>query len=331
LWVYVVNTSNPITAMDARALVETRNVPEGLQATTVLPAEVHVQLQGRMEALEPFENQQMRARLVGDLAGKSAGSHEVTLEPVGLPRGVEVIASPFLRATVQLEEVTSDKRRVIVQHVGSPVEGFQCTPEPPRPGTVVIRGPQTAVDSVRNVVARISVSGLETTTDFRPAVQPVNVEGARVDGVVVAPQQVAVHVIVQPVPHQTVVVQPDLGSPPPGRQIDRLSVEPATVVVSGPRELLDTLTSILTRKIDLSGVDRQTTREVSLAPPRGTSISGPTTATVTVFLKPFRRVAAPPAEGPPGPGEAEPGEGEGSSETNPEEDGDGNSGEGNPR
>ncbi len=47
LWMYVVNTYNPVIALDARAVVEVRNVPEGLQQISIDPSEIEVRLQGR--------------------------------------------------------------------------------------------------------------------------------------------------------------------------------------------------------------------------------------------------------------------------------------------
>ncbi|MGD8239258.1 MAG: CdaR family protein, partial [Armatimonadota bacterium] len=81
-----------------------------------------------------------------------------------------------------------------------------------------------------------------------------------------------------------------------GRELERFSVRPTTVVVSGPKDLLDSLPSIKTAPISLDGVDRRATRSVSLRPPAGVSIPGPATATVTVLLKPFPRRATPPVD-----------------------------------
>ena len=299
LWLYVVNTYNPVIAFDARAVVEVRNVPEGLQQTGISPSQVEVRLQGRSRVLEPLQNGDSHVRLVANLADKPVGSHEIALVPTGLPRGVKIIDAPNLRATVQLEEVTSEKRQVYVNIVGFPAAGYRARREAPQPEEVTIRGTSTAVESVRNAVARISVSELTAPTDFQPTVQAVNREGQRVPGVTVEPEQVDVRVIVEPEPHRPLVVRPDFGDPPPGRQIDRFSVRPTTVVVSGPTELLDTLHSIPTRKIDLTGVNREAKLSVSLAPPAGVSIRGPATATVTVSLRPFPRPATPPVQEPP--------------------------------
>jgi YbbR domain-containing protein len=306
LWLYVVNTYNPVIALDASAVVEVRNVPEGLQQTSISPSEVEVRLQGRSRVLEPLGNGDSPVRLVADLADKLVGSHEIDLEPTGLPRGVKIIDAPVLRATVQLEKVTSEKRQVYVDIVGFPAAGYRARREAPRPEEVTIRGTSTAVESVQNVVARISVSDLTAPTDFQPTVQAENREGQRVPGVTVEPEQVDVRVIVESEPHRPLVIRPDFGDPPRGRQIDRFSVRPTTVVVSGPTELLDTLTSIPTREIDLTGVDREAELSVSLAPPAGVSIRGPATATVTVFLKTLPRPAPPPVVEPPAVPDEEP-------------------------
>ena len=297
LWVYVVNTYNPLTTLDATAAVETRNVPEGLQPTTVSPSEMRVRLEGRAKALALFESEQMPVRVVADLADRPAGSHEVALVP-DLPGGVRVIASPSLRATVRLEKVKSEEREVHVDPVGAAMEGFRCRAQTPKPETVMVRGPSSALTSVRTAVVRISVSGLETTTDFQPVVQPINDQGQRVPGVTVRPDRVHVRVIVEPVPERPLVVQPVFGEPPAGREIERFSVRPTTVVASGPIALLNSLTAIPTVRIDLAGVTRTTTRSVSLAPPSGVSIRGPASATVTVFLRPFAHRATPPEEPP---------------------------------
>jgi len=221
------------------------------------------------------------------------------LASLGLPRGVKIIDDPNLKATVQLEEVTSEKRQVYVNIVGFPAAGYRARREAPQPEEVTIRGTSTAVESVSNAVVRISVSDLTAPTDFQPTVQAENREGQRVPGVTVEPAQVDVRVIVEPEPHRPLVIRPDFGDPRPGREIDRFSVRPTTVVVSGPTELLDTLTSIPTRKIDLTGVDREAKLSVSLAPPAGVSIRGPATATVTVFLRTFHGPATPPVVEPP--------------------------------
>lgn len=313
LWVYVVNTYNPLTTLDVRAPVEIQNVPDGLQRTKLSPSEMRLRLRGRARALEPLKDGDTRVTLVASVAGKPAGSHDVALAARNLPLGVEVIESPALRATVELEEVTSRKRKVFVDREGLAAEGCRERVEAAQPETVEIRGPRSAVDSVRTVVARIDISDLAATTDFKPTVQPVSAEGQRVQGVTVQPARVDVRVIIERVPQRSVIVQPVFGDPPAGYQIERFSVQPTTVVVSGPSDLLNGLSSIRTVTISLTGVTERTTRSVRLAPPPKISVRGRAAATVTVYLKPFSRATLPEEEAP-GAAEASPDEGAGHDE-----------------
>lgn len=77
-----------------------------------------------------------------------------------------------------------------------------------------------------------------------------------------------------------------VGDPQDGWTVEEVRLEPAVVDVRGPKVAIDTLTSVETEPIDVSGLRHDRRFEVRLALPRGVEVLGPQSIEARVDLEP---------------------------------------------
>jgi YbbR domain-containing protein len=116
---------------------------------------------------------------------------------------------------------------------------------------------------------------------------PRDDSGFIVAGVTLDPDSVDIEITVEQKRFsRLVVVSPSLqGSPAPGYNVTAVELEPASVTLLGPLELLNVTSFVVTDDIDITGATSDITRIVNivgLAP--GVVISGSTTVTVRISI-----------------------------------------------
>ncbi len=285
LWVYVLNQQNPIVTKEFVVEVMVTGIPKDLELLSIDPKQVTVTLRGRASMLS---GSQAPLALQVDVSAGSVGSQEMPLRVVARPAGVDVVHLETKHVKVHLDLSVSTKRPVIVETPGLPAEGYRAYPGSAQPSTVSVAGPASMVQRVTKLVATLDISGLSATASQLVKVEPRDEVGLPVPAVRVEPDKVRVVVPIRPVNVKLVAIWPDLGDPPPGYQVRRLSVRPAGVVVSAAPTVLRTLQTVRTESIDISDLRRTRTYSVRLRVPEGVSILGPASAQVTVEVTRIR-------------------------------------------
>jgi YbbR domain-containing protein len=109
--------------------------------------------------------------------------------------------------------------------------------------------------------------------------------GSKLGDVGVTPPQVRIEISIAAAQtsRASAVVPSVTGRVAAGHQLAGISVDPLTVVLSGPQDLLNALDSISTQSISLNGVFGNITVTVSLTPPPGVTAS-PSSVTVTILV-----------------------------------------------
>lgn len=150
LWVSAEERSEIIVSVP----LQYRNLPSHLEIVPDkdLTTSVSVWVQGTTSALKDLRPQEISAWV--DLTNATAGekSFEIENDQVKVPYGFSVVRISPSPIRVRVEQYLTRLVPVIVQFEGEPRSGYEVSETTIVPSRVQIRGPQSAIDSIRHVV-----------------------------------------------------------------------------------------------------------------------------------------------------------------------------------
>ncbi len=289
-WTGVVYASNP---PDTRSV--TIKVPQDSGAITpyvlvhTIP-DLVVRVAGTREHLAAFDPSALIVS-VNYRVLTQTGVQQVPVSVVNNDRDV-VLDSPPTTVVADLDHL--DSRTVPVTIVQNPPPpGYVVSSESVTPSTVSVIGPQHQLAGLEARVA-VDLSNWKTNFQADEKVGLYDTTGQRLGnfGVTAAghPQgtvQVSITVTAVITSRASAVLPKVSGTVAPGHQLASVTVSSPTVVLSGPQDLLNTLDSVPTETISLSGLSGTLTFTVRILPPSGvTAAPGTVTVTLTVIALP---------------------------------------------
>lgn len=168
-------------------------IPRDMEITNERPTSVDVTLRGAVSNM--WLGQPIPTCLV-DLRGASQGEHVVPLMPdnVQIPRasGIEVLKVNPARVTLFLESTMSREVPILVPVHGEPARGYEFYSKTIKPASVVITGPRSHLERVREVSTEaVSLNDLK---QFTRMFVSLNIRDAMVRASISSPIEVDIQV-----------------------------------------------------------------------------------------------------------------------------------------
>lgn len=157
----------------------------------------------------------------------------------------------------------------------------------------VVKGPQSRVERVVTTRTVANVEQLRAIYVSSLQLQAIDENGQVIEGVTLDPDIVNVRIPINPVVGLKLV--PVLGNiiglPAEGYAVVEIQSDPALISLTGSSGTLDTVESVKTEAVDISGFQSTTIRDVALQLPVGTSLQRgePSMVRVTVQIEPLER------------------------------------------
>ena len=144
-------------------------VPRQMEITHERPTSVEVTMRGA--AFSSMWFSQPLPTCVVDLQGANEGEHVITLTPENVKTskgsGIEVLQVNPARVTLVLERRYRRKCPVVVPVRGEPASGFDVYGRSTKPSTIVITGPRSRIEPVREIPTEaVSISGQKQPVRF---------------------------------------------------------------------------------------------------------------------------------------------------------------------
>ena len=286
-WVGVVYAGNPPETKTVSVAVpqSPSDIPAKFVLVTPVP-NLSLHLGGPKSSLDSFS----MSSLSVSVSWKSVTRAGVINVPVSVTNsdpGVQLIDPPTT-VSANVDVLTSTTLPVNINVKAPPPEGYVTSSESADPASVVVTGAQQKLTGLQARV-NIDLSNRKTNVEAELDVLLYDSHGMQVANPPwiggVTPSQVQVIIIISSTQtsRASAVVPNRSGSPPSGWQLVAISVNPATVVLSGPQELLNALDSVSTSTISLNGLTGTVSRTVTITPPDGVT-ADPSTATVTLTI-----------------------------------------------
>jgi YbbR domain-containing protein len=297
VWMFIIDTEHPTRTgvFPVDIPVEPVNMPEGLTLGGPL-GDVALRIEASENLWDQFTASDFRATV--NLLGAQVGSQDVQVqvEPLGERNGLRIIeVIPTLHSAggppgtvhVELKPLVSQVVPVSLDLAGAPPMGYELSTPSVKPEQVVVSGPEDLVSRVAAAVASVDLSGVVSDVRQSFSLLPRDDSGFIVAGVTLDPSSVDIEIAVEQKRFsRLVVVSPSLtGSPAAGYNVTAVEVDPASVTLMGPLELLNVTSFVVTDDIDITGATSDITRIVNIVGlARGVSISGSAAATVRVSI-----------------------------------------------
>jgi YbbR domain-containing protein len=292
VWMFIVDTENPTRTgvFPVDIPVEPVNMPEGLTLGGPL-GDVALRIEADEDLWDQLTASDFEATV--NLLGAQIGTQdvEVQVEPLIGRNGLRIIeviptlhsaGAPPGTVRVELKPLVSQVVPVSLDLVGVPPIGYEPSTPNVEPEQVVVSGPEDLVGRVAAAVASVDLSGVVTDVRQTYSLVPRDDSGFMVAGVTLDPSSVDIEITVEQKRFsRLVVVSPSLeGSPAAGYNVTAVELDPASVTLLGPLELLNVTSFVVTDDIDITGATSDITRIVNIVGlARGVSV---TSSTVTV-------------------------------------------------
>lgn len=286
-WVGVVYAGNPPEVKTVSVAVP--QSPSAIPAKFVLVtpvANLSLHVGGPKSHLDSFN----LSSLSVSVAWRSVTKSGVVSVPITISNSdpnVQLIDPPT-SVTADLDNLASTTLPVNIDVTTPPPAGYVTSSESASPASVVVTGAQQQLAGLQ---ARVNtdLSNRKTNVEADLPVLLYNARGTAITNAPwltgISPSTVRATIIISSsqTSRASAVVPSRSGTPPSGWQLVAINVNPATVVLSGPQELLNALDSVSTSTISLNGVTGTVSRIVQVTPPQGVT-ADPSTVTVTITL-----------------------------------------------
>ena len=241
--------------------LEIRDIPVGLRLTNELPQTVNVLLRGSASVLEQVLKENVLAYVSLSDASEGVGQYVVK---VIHPQGLNATPTPG-RIEVRLErELTADfDLQLQGLKTGDQSEHFSATATP---AFVKVTGLRSSFERVWQAQVIVNVASIKQSSTLQLPVKLLDVKGNEVTGLLIEPGVVEVDVVRSP--GKLLPVVADLqGQLPNGHSLESSYVEPESVYVYAPAEILATLEQIYTEPISLGEFTEDASLSVKLSLP----------------------------------------------------------------
>lgn len=266
--------------------VEVRNQPDDTFLLTVVEPVTEVRYFAAADVPTPISASFLASI---DLAGvqPGAGPQSVPIRVEAIDPRINVLGAEPSAIIVELDTLREVSVPVTIERGPVPI-GLEVGATTVDPGTVVVSGPASIVDTVVAVRGDVIIqpSGLDVDQDVR--LVPVDQVGAEVSPVRVTPRTARVTIpVFSDRQSRTLPISATIsGRPAPGFEIASVTVDPPVATVEGDIDELVNLASIATEPVRVSGLSGPRTFTATLVLPVGVVPLDLQTVDVSVTVRP---------------------------------------------
>lgn len=245
-----------------------------------LPESVSVELTGPHNILnQTLESNEFRV-VTEDLTDIGVGTHYIQLNVDNLSENISYRISPS-SVNITVEELQRQAYPVEVDYDSSEVaDGYEITDIIVDPAEVELTGSQENIALVNRVFAQINLpQDANATYSNKAATIMIRDQNGNILDIGTEPAQVAVTVKIEPV-GKKVPVQVTIENESPNRTYSIASIEPSTVTLQGPPEVIANINQVQAR-INAKDIALESTQTITISPPADNVTIRPSTVTIT--------------------------------------------------
>jgi YbbR domain-containing protein len=265
------------------------------------PPPITVTVAGLQSSIASFKKESVRASI--DVSAVHPGTNKRLKVTVDSPsREATVRDVQPSQVDVEVDRLTAVTRKVDVRLQGQPDSCCLLGTPSVTPDSVSLRGPQSLLASA-TPFALVEISGRQASVLQQPVQVKVETPDHKVlSEVSPTPQQVAASVPITLNKQQRsvpIVLADVTGQPAPGFQLVGLTDQsPLVVLIQGNQDVIAPVVSIGTEPVDISGLNGDSIRTLTLRPPPGIEVVTKGPYTVKIHIVPLARPSPSPGPSP---------------------------------
>lgn len=285
-WIFVMDQENPeMTKTIMNIPVELKNeqmlLDEGLVIMDKTERLINVEIKGRRNDVIDVTADDIH--ITANLLGHDKGNNSVALDKLIMRDNVEISSLSQQEIKLFIDQIVEIPKPIDISVIGKIKSGYIKDSMISVPDEVIVKGPESYVNSVSAIKGEFDVSDLVEDTTKEVAIHAIDNDGNTVQNVQLAMQYVDVQVGIKKI--KTVSVLANLiGESPAGYKITNVSLLPSEIVLKGHQDIVDSIEALPTNPIDVSQMTQTTEVETDIVIPDGISIM--------YFEPPFKLIVA---------------------------------------
>ena len=294
IWIAVTEAENPTLIDDFSGTIEVRavNVPEGLAVARIDQPVVKLRVSTDEQTFDDLTAGDFRAEV--DLSGVTESGTDlqrfVITRVIGEKENdVEILSAQPETVTVLLQPEITKTVPVRVNRIGSAPQGYGVETAQTNPASARVRGATSLINLVDSAEVDVNLTGLRVDLKQQFPLVARDNRGAVIRGVVIEPANadVTLNLIQQDIDLPLLVSPQIQGGVADGYNLIAVVLAPQAVTIRGPLDALQSITSVQTEPIDVSGLRGDLTRSVRLSLPARVQ-ANPSTVSVSLKVVPAR-------------------------------------------
>lgn len=280
LWVYVMGTQNPVIEDSYKVNVKLKNFSAEYGVFFNENEEVKVILSAPRSYFIDYSEKDIRAYI--DTSDYGEGEFDIPIEtdfPKGFelikisPETIHVTIEPIIERQMELQIILSGapKPNTIVKNIDAPKN-------------IAVVGPKAKVNTVSQVVGYVGITGDDNDFELNVPVSALDENGRGVTEVRVIPSSVKVYIDIEKSAKKIVPIVADL-TPPNGKEIDTVTINPATIEIEGAEDVINGIESLKTVSIIIPENTDTYQKELAIVIPNENLKLNVKKVTVTAKLK----------------------------------------------
>lgn len=267
LWLFVMGSQDPVMNGSYNVSVSLAN-PSRDYRVIYDDQYVKVELNGARSNFAEYKAGDIQAFI--NATNLSEGEYDLPVE-VAFPKGFEldkvtpdkvhVKIDPYIERQIPAEVIVNGSTVTdsFVQNVTKSLDN------------ITVLGAKTAVNSVSRVIGYVGLTGNKDDFEIKVPMTAIDADGREVPGVRVVPASIMVKVDIESgLSKKTVPITAEI-SPPAGREIEKITVTPENIEISGKEETLSLITSLETAKAVITAGKEEFNGDLKIIFPVGVS------------------------------------------------------------
>ena len=256
LWMFVINTDNPVikkTFSDVPVDMLNEQVLDDLNQTYKIESgdTVSFTVKGKKDVVDRLTKSDFRA--TADVSSMS-DVHAIQIEVEALRYKSQLdIDTGGATVKVVLEDVKSDQIPVNVVVKGIPAIGYTVSTQTATPNLISVSGPKSVVSRIKQIVAKVDVSGLKKDVTMAQNVKCYDEDGDEVsqDRIKLDTTKIKVKIGLSRTKTIPFTVETK-GTPGKGYVLGSIDYEPKHIEITGAEDDLEKISSIKLANLDIS-------------------------------------------------------------------------------
>jgi YbbR domain-containing protein len=256
LWLYIAGGENPIVENFIDISLTQTALSEDL-AIKEFPANVSIGIKGPKNVINNISPSQISG-IVDFSEISKEGLYKLKVE-VAAPKRTQITRIIPSEIKVEVEKILTKEVEIEYSLIGIPEKGFSLADEPQFiPSKVKIIGAQSVLESVKQAICAIDISGIKEDLNKKIEVRAVDVNGNDINKVKIEPDIAEVSIsLTRGYPEKQLAVKPKIvGKPAPGYYISEILSSPDEIKIFGNYSKINSIEFLETIPIDVSGITK---------------------------------------------------------------------------